>query len=349
MHVDLPQRAPLICPACRRLTERGRELWTLSVAAIHKLGASEDEISEGSLRCDNLECQMLYPIVDGIPIVVLDPAALVSAQPAALQLPLAVETQALLIAGSTDDAPLARLLEHLSIYLDAHYGDRSQPPPDGPVPGWGGAELFSAVARLAAAGGKVATAVELGCSVGRGLLAMGGGAELTLGIDLHLGALRVARRLCSGESLRYARRVIGRHYQAAQLTMPAAPNVQLVCADVLDPPLAPQAFSRVVACNLLDSVRTPRQLLSVVDGLCSPGGEVFLATPYSWQSSVVDESGRIGGLSPERELRRIFETGDGLEAAYTIAEEAERPWHLRRDARSAHSYIVHTLHGRKNG
>src|SRR4051794_3553272 len=110
MHVDLPERAPLICPACRRVTERGRELWTLSVAEIVKLGASAFDIREGSLRCDNLDCQMRYPIVDGIPIVVLDPAALFVAQPAALQLPLSPETQALLVAGSTDDAPLSRLL-----------------------------------------------------------------------------------------------------------------------------------------------------------------------------------------------------------------------------------------------
>jgi SAM-dependent methyltransferase/uncharacterized protein YbaR (Trm112 family) len=347
MHVELPQLAPLICPACRRITERGRELWTLSVCTVIRTGASADDVLEGSLRCDNLGCQRRYPIVDGIPIVVLDAAGLLAGQPAAFFEPLSVDTLSILVEGATDDAPLSRLLEHLSIYLDAHFGDRSRPPPGGPqsATGWGGAALFSAVARLAAR--PAARAVELGCSVGRGLLSLQGGAQFTLGVDLHLGALRAARRILGGQPLPYARRAIGRHYQTAEVVAGPAVPVHLVCADALDPPLAPQAFERVVALNLLDSVRTPRQLLAVVDGLCASGGELLLASPYAWQSGVVDETERLGGAAPELELRRILSSGDGLEAPYAILVEEELPWHLRRDARSAHSYVVHTLHARK--
>lgn len=347
MHALLPQLAPLICPACRRITERGRELWTLSVCTVVRTGASSDDVVEGSLRCDNASCQRRYPIVDGIPIVMLDAAAVLAGQPAAFFEPLSASTLSLFLEGGTDDAPLARQLEHLSIYLDAHFGDRSQPPACGPVAGWGGAALFSAVARLASR--PVGRAVELGCGVGRGLLALSGGAQFTLGVDMHLGALRAARRVLGGQGLSYARRTIGRHYQSAELAAGPPVPAHLICADALDPPLAPQAFERVVACNVLDSVRTPRQLLSVIDGLCAPGGDVTLASPYSWQSGIVDENERIGGETPELELRRIFSSGDGLEAAYTIVAEEELPWHLRRDARSAHSYIVHTLQARKNG
>lgn len=347
MHVELPQLAPLICPACRRVTERGRELWTLSVCTVVRTGASAADVLEGSLRCDNVDCQRRYPIVDGIPIIMLDVAAVLAAQPSAFFEPLAVDTLSLFVEGGSDDAPLARQLEHLSIYLDAHYGDRSQPPADGPVKGWGGAALFAAVARLSTR--PVGRAVELGCSVGRGLLALSGGAQFTLGIDMHLGALRAARRILDGNGLVYARRSIGRHYQTAEIAAGPSASAHLICADALDPPLAPQAFERVVACNVLDSVRSPRQLLSVIDGLCAPGGDVLLASPYSWQSGIVDENERIGGTSPELELPRILQSGDGLEAIYTLFSDEELPWHLRRDARTAHSYLVHTLHARKSG
>ena len=57
---------------------------------------------------------------------------------------------AALVAGGTDDAPYARLLEHLSIYLDAHWRD-------------GMAPFLERIRALP----RVATAVELGCSVGR--------------------------------------------------------------------------------------------------------------------------------------------------------------------------------------
>lgn len=346
MLVELPNLVSLICPVCRQLTERGRELWTLSLAEVLVESADGSEVLEGSLLCGNAGCQRRFPILDGIPILVPDPAALAQAQAASLAMPLHPETLGLLVGQGTDDLPLARLLEHLSIYLDAHWGDRSQPPPDGPLPGWGGAALFAAVA--ARAERPVSRAVELGCSVGRGLLALAGGAELTVGVELHFGALRAARRILAGEPLQYGRRKIGRHYQTAHIPpLAAAGRVALICGDALDPPLAPQGFERVVALNLLDSVRSPGQLLSVADGLCAPGGELLLASPYSWQSGVVEEAGRIGGAEPEAALRQALELGSGLEAPYAIESEQELPWQLRRDARSAQSYLVHTLLGHK--
>jgi SAM-dependent methyltransferase len=200
----------------------------------------------------------------------------------------------------------------------------------------------------------VACAVELGCSVGRGLVELSRGAQLVVGVDLHLGALLSARRLLLGEPLRYARRILGRHYALAQIAAGAnlGSRVAVICGDALDPPLLPQGFSRVVACNLLDSVRSPAGLLSVVDGLCAPGGELLLTSPYSWQSGVVDEGARIGGADPAADLRTILHSGGrglvaGLEAAYTIEDDRDLRWELRRDARSAQTYAVHALRARK--
>jgi SAM-dependent methyltransferase len=155
------------------------------------------------------------------------------------------------------------------------------------------------------------------------------------------------------QPLSYLRRRVGRYYQPAlvpPLLRPAKMGrVVLLCGDALDPPLVPQQFGRVVALNLLDSVRSPAQLLSVIDGLCQPGGEVLLGSPYSWQSGVVDEDGRLGGADPAAALRQLFTAGSGLDGPYTVEHEAELPWFLRRDARSVQSYLVHTLQLRKLG
>lgn len=372
MRADLPQLLSLVCPACRRLTERGRELYTLFLDQILRATAPEKpaaapEVEEGFLRCVNPACAQRYPIIGGIPII-LPPqeragvgaslGGLAAGQLAAL-LPLQPATAALLALEGPDDAPLPRLLEHLSIYLDAHWGDCAAPPPAGPpgaTAGFGGRYLFSALAERAAA--PVERAVELGCSAGRGLWELGRGAGLVVGVELHLGALLAARQLLRGAPLPYARRLIGRHYAPAVLTPPSLPQPQpifaLLCGDALDPPLVPQEFDRVAACNLLDSVRSPAGLLSVVDGLCVPGGELLLASPYSWQSAVMPEGARLGGADPAAELRRLLESGGvglaaGLEATYTIEAEHELPWELRRDARSAHAYTVHLLRARKGG
>src|SRR5262249_6491639 len=114
-----------------------------------------------------------------------------------------------------------------------------------------------------------------------------------------------------------------------------------------DPPLVPGAFDRVAALNVLDAVSAPPQIVSVADGLCAPGGELILASPYAWQSGVVAEEHRFGAADPAADLRRRVIEGLNLEARYVVEEEAELPWSLRRDARSAVLYRVHWLRARK--
>ena len=326
--------APLVvCPGCRVLGEDG-----LSVRTLERRG--------DLLVC---ACGRRYPVLDGVPLVMADPTQyLLGELPALIEGEIPLEVGEVLAETGPDDAPYARLLEHLSIYLDAHWGDRAVPPPDGLGPAWPLAELAARVAARADA--PVQQAVELGCSTGRIVAELAAGAEQVVGLDLHMGALRRARRLLAGQPVRYGRRRAGRHYTAVEVSAARAiPQVTWLCADALDPPLVPEQFGRVVAFNLLDSVRKPRQLLSVLDALCAPGGELLLSSPYAWQSAVVDESERFGGADPASWLRQQLERGDELRASYQIEDEAELPWTLRKDARSSVTYQVHYLRARKRG
>lgn len=379
VRADLPTLLPLICPACRRVTERGRELFTVSLSQIARIRTpppnapnapsrpgAPPEVEEGVLTCENPDCARSYPIFDGIPILVPDLGGFLAGQLAALGAELEPEVAALLAEPGPDDAPIAQLLEHLSIYLDAHWGDLAVPA----IPGAGAFEVPGFVDRLGLFGGRalfqalgeraptrVACAVELGCSVGRGLLELARGADLVVGVELHLGALRKARRLLLGEAVRYPRRVLGRSYVPARIdpaqTLSAERGslglIGLVCGDALDPPLAPYQAGRVVALNVLDSVRSPTGLLSVVDGLCAPGGELILTSPYAFRSGVVDEGERLGGTSGDAAsaVRDRLTSGHGLGARYRIEDERDLPWHLRRDARSVQSYAVHWLRARR--
>jgi SAM-dependent methyltransferase/uncharacterized protein YbaR (Trm112 family) len=324
----------LVCPGCRTRTADRIDVRTL-------------EPQGALLVC---ECGRRYPVIDGVPLVLADPAAYLRAEPATIvERDLPADVVALLVADGPDEAPYPRLVEHLSIYLDAHWGDRADPPPDGPGAGFGMRAIVDKIAERAAH--PVGLAVELGCSTGRIVAELAAGAGQVAGIDLSFGAVRRARRLLDGDRVEYPRRVIGRRYTTARTaagdrTVPAARRL-VVCGDALDPPLVPGAFDRVVALNLLDSVGSPRQLLSVIDGLCRPGGEVIVSSPYSWQSSVMADSERLGGLDPARDLAAIFRDGVGLSARYRVEDEAELPWTLRRDARSAASYAIHYLRARK--
>jgi len=332
----------LVCPACRRVTPApdGAGPPTIDLSTLHPDGAD-------LLRCTNGACARAYAVVGGVAVVVPDSSA-ISDPGAALAPALPAAALNALVADGPDDAPLARLHEHLSIYLDAHWGDHAAPPPDGVEDPLGGRALVDVIlARSAVA--PVARAVELGASVGRLTHALAQGADEVVALDLQLGALLRARRLLDGEALPYARRLVGRVYGDARITPPppARGRVTLVAGDALDPPLVPGVFDRVVAANLLDAVTRPSQLLMVLDGLVAPGGELILATPYAWSSTIVDERERFGGATPAAALRRRLTDGDGLSARYTIEADDELPWTLRRDSRSTVSYRVHTLRARK--
>jgi uncharacterized protein YbaR (Trm112 family)/SAM-dependent methyltransferase len=349
----------LICPGCR--TRNGDRL---------ELRTVERNTAGDLLIC---ACGRRYPVVDGVPILLRDPTHfLVNEIAGVVERDLAPEVAAALVETGPDDAPYPRLVEHLSIYLDAHWGDRAAPPPDGPpfapaqtpdrtsigteapaAPSQAGGDgIRPLLARVAArASSRVALAVELGSSVGRFVAELAAGADHVVGVELSFGAVRRARRLLAGERVAYARRTIGRHYTPASAAAGdravAADRVTLVCSDALDPPLVPGVFGRVAALNLLDSVRHPRLLLSVIDGLCAPGGEILVSCPYAWQSGVVEDAERFGGADPAGALVRILREGEGLGGRYAIEDEAELAWTLRRDARSAVAYRIHYVRARK--
>lgn len=302
-------------------------------------------VDRGFLQCGNDACAARFPIVHGIAIVGVDLGAWLATEALPLLAgPWPTELLALLARSGDDAQPVARWLEHLGLYVDAHYGDRARPPADD-VFGFG--PLAAKIAERAAF--PVDAAVELGCSVGRGLFELGRGAKAVVGIDRNAAALRAAALLLSGQGLPYARRVIGREYAEAEAQPPGPPpaTVQLVAGDLLDPPLPPRSAQRVVAMNILDSVTQPRQLLAVIDGLLETGGEALLCSPYAWTSGYTDEGARLPGPEPEVALRQILTSGEGLTARYTVEDEAELPWVLRRDARLSHRYRVDYLRVRK--
>lgn len=314
----------LICPGCRTASAE-----RIDVRTLHQDGEF--------LACD---CGRRYPVVDGVPIVMADSSEFLRGELATVvERDMAPELAAALIADGPDELPYARLLEHLSIYLDAHWGDRAEPAPDGVDEA---CALRPIVERLRALP-KARAAIELGCSVGRVLAELP--AESVYGLELQFGAARRARKLLAGERVAYARRMIGRSYAAAVTSGIRRDNVWIACGDALDAPYVPGAFDRVVALNLLDSVAHPRQLLAVVDALCERGGEIVLASPYAWQSTVMAEHERFGGADPAEALRLILRSG--LSMGYTIVEEAEVPWTLRRDARSSVTYRTHFVRARK--
>ena len=324
MNLDL-----VACPACRTMTEERIDVRTTT---------RHGDV----LRC---ECGRRYPVIDEVPIVFRNLTGYLRSEIAnVIERDMPLDVQTLIAEGGPDDAVIPALLSHLSIYLDAHWGDCATP--EGTL---ASSELVAKVRERASA--PVDLAVELGCSAGRYVAELAAGASHVVGLDSHAAILRRARKILSGERVDLARRLSGRYYERASITAGShalSPDrFTLVCGDALEPPLIPRMFGRVAAFNVLDSLRSPRQLLAVMDGLCEPGGELLLSSPYYWQSYITDEHDRLGGTDPAAELVRILTTGEGLSGPYTIEDQAEQPWTLRRDARSSIAYRIHYVRARK--
>lgn len=291
------------------------------------------------LACTNDDCGRTYPVIDEVPIV-HPRAAELAGEPGASMVPLSPLEEGVLAAG---DSPFGEALDHLSTYLDASWGDRADPPVAGPA-AQGGAALWERLAARADA--PVATAIDLGTSVGRGLFELARGAAWAVGVDVRLMALRRARRILAGEHVPYARRRLGRFYEAAAI-MGQRSHATFLCGDALDPPFLPASFERVAAINLLDAVANPAQLLLVVDGLCAPGGEVIVTSPFAWSSEVTPAAAQVGGADPPAWLRRAFVEGIGLTSRYAVEDEAEIAWWLRHSSRAATLYSVYYLRVRR--
>lgn len=117
----------------------------------------------------------------------------------------------------------------------------------------------------------------------------------------------------------------------------AAPNAARVCADVHDPPFAPESFPAVVLANVLDSVADPWTALRQAVGLLAPGGLLIVTCAYAFRDDITDPAraftpaGLRGGL------------GAVTAGALTLEARLGLDWPLRVGPRLRHVYRCDAL------
>lgn len=350
--------APL-CPRCR--AERRAD--TRVVLGPHRV-ADDGVVEEGALHCPAPACRHEFPILDGIPLLLPDPARYMAESQAQLlareDLPDA--TLSLLGDAIGPGTPFEAARHHLGAYAHDHWGEFGTASAGTFPPGSVARALHAGLALLGE-GMPDGPTLDIGCATGRATAELAAtGAGLVLGIDLNFAMLRLASRAMRRGRLRYPLRRIGLVYDMVEVAVPrphAARTDHWVC-DALAPPFAPGRFARIAALNVLDCVAAPVNLLQALASLLAPGGGAVLATPYDWSPAATQPPYWIGGHSQrgpdagaaEPLLRALLTPGQHPQSIPDLriaGELLDHPWTVRLHARSTMVYALHMLGLRKAG
>ena len=341
-----------VCPVCVRAGHPGPRL--VLAAATERTAT---DIRAGTLHCPG--CQHEYPVLDGIPIIVPELRRLLAERGVELLVreDLDPATESLIGDATGPDSWLDAMRQVQSTYGWDGYADLDPEEPattQGPVPG----AARRCLARLLelAAPREPLRVLDLGCAAGRTSfdLAAAHPGALVLGLDLHLGLLRLAQHAAAGH-VSYPRRRIGLVYdrRCFPVALAGAERVDFWACDALALPFAAGVAGLCVGLNLLDCVADPRRLLEGMADATSPGGRILLATPYDWSTRATPLEAWLGGHSQraahegagEAFLRAMIDTqsAHAIPGLRHLAEQAEWPWQTRLHARSAVHYRTHLV------
>jgi len=292
------------------------------------------------------ECDARYPSVDGIPVLLRDPAPVLAMGSRRSDVARWCEDLAQL--DPVSDA--AREAWLLTMYALSHAPDAcpSAFVRDGMADQ--GALADHLRGWLGRHGPVAGDALELGAGVAghAGLWREVCDGSVTL-CDLRPDMLAVGRELNGHRGVTLPWRRVGRVH--VPVSIPPRPAVQddvhYVVGDAIDPPFAAEHHTLLVALNLVDAIRDPWMLLGQLDALTASGGLLLLGQPFHYEAHAQHPDGWFDG--PEGLISALGGGLEGLEhLAYDILETVDGvPWSLPAHDRLVHRYGMHVLLARK--
>jgi putative 4-mercaptohistidine N1-methyltranferase len=189
----------------------------------------------------------------------------------------------------------------LAEYLLFHYGEDAEvlPWPSGPFdalryPVRCVSECFD-LSRLPVQG----RALDLGCAVGRSSFELARHCADVIGIDFSTRFIAAARQLRDTGELPYVRRDEGELSTPLIARIPAdidRRRVHFEPGDAMELRADIGAFDAVLLANLIDRLRDPYRCLVRLPGLVKPGGQLVLASPYTWMEEFTPRENWPGGF-----------------------------------------------------
>ncbi|KRT56427.1 class I SAM-dependent methyltransferase [endosymbiont of Ridgeia piscesae] len=344
-----------ICPRCRL---KSAQAHPLVVATVEQ--QLQEQVIEGILHCSNPACQLEYPIIDGIPIIVPNVRQYLADNLFYLTLrsDLSPVMASMLGDAAGPGTPFDSNRQYLSTYTWDAYGKYDPAEPEsqqGVSPG--------AVKRCLSAGMELlpripeGPAIDLGCAVGGATFELALHTNgLVIGIDKNFSLLQLAQRVLREGTVSYPRRRIGIVYDQREFPVPVtdAERVDFWACDALELPFADATFGLAVGLQLVDSVNSPTALLEETARSLRSSGAMIMATPYDWSPAVTPLESWIGGHSQRgsnagaaEPLLRSLLTPEAhpqsVKGMQLTNEITNFPWHTRIHDRSIMQYRAHLV------
>jgi SAM-dependent methyltransferase len=321
-----------------------------------------DVVFEGLLLCPAPHCQREYPVIDGIPLLLAGLrdflAANVSQLMAREDLSEGIES---LVGDCCGPGSAFDVTRHqVGTYARDHYGAQDPAERDSATPPGSAQRLLelglSRVGPLP--GGPV---LDVGCSVGGTTFALAAQTgRLVLGVDVNLSMLRLAMSALHRGEVQYPLRRTGVVYDRRRypVRFEHAGNVDFWACDVAALPFAEDTFALASALNVVDCVRSPRDVLAECVRALAPGAPALVSTPYDWSPATTPLEAWLGGHSQRggcggsgaAVLRALLTPGAHPASLGSVALEAEWdavPWRVRLHDRSVVEYASHLVLARK--
>jgi 2-polyprenyl-3-methyl-5-hydroxy-6-metoxy-1,4-benzoquinol methylase len=170
--------------------------------------------------------------------------------------------------------------------------------------------------------------LDVGCGVGRFAFELGQVVEQVLGIDNSRRFITAARRMASHKAMSVQIKESGAQFTMRRVVLPKAlqrGHVEFRVGDVHSlSALRAQPFHVVAAINLLCRLPHPRQFLTGLHRLVVPGGQLVMASPFSWLEAHTSRSEWLAGAEVVDLLRPHFRLARQRDLTFVIREHRRK-------------------------
>jgi putative 4-mercaptohistidine N1-methyltranferase len=219
---------------------------------------------------------------------------------------------------------------YLHEYLLFHYGDPADLCPFQFVPrNWRQfhQRLRKDCLGRPAAPGRI-RALDLGCGVGRFSFELGLLADEVVGIDFSQSFIEAAQHMAGKHQISVRVAESGGVFRKRKLSLREnlrKSNVRFEVGDAMNAGhWTSEPFQMVAAVNLLCRLPAPREFLSNLAALVAPGGQLLLASPYSWLEQYTPRKEWLSSKEVERILRQDFNLVGRRDLPFVIREHRRK-------------------------